>query len=51
MTQKISESEVGNCNYLGMANYNIYFKINFNCLVMNITQTKFFTDKMCIYEA
>ena len=50
MTQEISESEVGNGNYLGMANYNIYFKINFNCLVMNITQTKFFTDKMCIYE-
>ena len=50
MTQEISKGEVGNGKYLGMANYNTYFKNKFNCLVMNITQTLFFTDKMCTYN-
>ena len=49
MTQEISKGEVGNGKQLGMANYNIYFKNNFNRLVMNITI--FLTDKMCIYDA
>ena len=35
---KISKGEVGNGKQLGMANYNIYFKDNFNRLIMNITQ-------------
>ena len=29
---------------------NIYFKNNFNLLVMNVTQLNFLTDKMCIYD-
>ena len=51
MTQEISKGEVEDGKYLGMANCNIYFKSNFSCLVMNIAQTNFFTDKMCIYDA
>ena len=51
MKYERSKGEVGNGKQLGMANYNIYFKNNFNRLVMNITQTIFFTDKMCIYDA
>ena len=51
MTQKILKGEVGNGKQLGMVNYNIYFKYNFNRLVMNLTQTNFFADKMCIYDA
>ena len=41
MTQEISKGEVGDGKWLGMANYNIYFKNNFNRLEMNITQTNF----------
>ena len=41
MTQEISKGELGNGKYLGMANYNIYFKNNFNRLVMNMTQKNF----------
>ena len=41
MTQEISQQEIGNDRYLGMANYNIYFKNNFNRLVINITQKNF----------
>ena len=41
MTQKISKGGVGKGKQLGMANYNIYFKNNFNHLVMNITQISF----------
>ena len=37
----LSKGEVGNGKYLGMANYNIYFKKNLNRLAMNITQTNF----------
>ena len=29
---------------------NIYFKNNFNLLVMNVTQLNFLIDKMCIYD-
>ena len=50
MRQEISKGEVGNDKQLGMANYNIYFKNNFNHLVMKITQKVFFTDKKCIYN-
>ena len=35
---------------LRMANYNIYFKNNLNCFVMNVTQI-FFTDKIFLYLA
>ena len=37
MTQEISKGEVGNDKWLAVENYNIYFKNNFNRLVMNIT--------------
>ena len=33
--------ETRNGELLGIANYNIYFKINFNLLVRNLTQIKF----------
>ena len=39
MTQEISKGEVGKGKWLEMANYNIYFKNNFNRLDMNLTQT------------
>ena len=42
--------EIGNGKWLGMTNYNIYLKHNFNRLVMNVTQINFFIDKMCIYD-
>ena len=38
MTQKISKGETGCGKKLGMTNYDIYFKNNFNRVVMNITQ-------------
>ena len=41
MTQEIPKGEIGDGKWLGMANYNIYFKNNFNRLEMNITQTNF----------
>ena len=37
MTQEISKGEIGNGRQLGVANYNIYSKNNFNRLVMNAT--------------
>ena len=46
MTQEISKGDVGNGKWLVMANY-IYFKNNFNLLVMNIAEF-FLTNKMCI---
>ena len=36
MTQEISKEKIGNSKELKMANYNIYFKNNFNRLVMNV---------------
>ena len=55
MTQEISKGEVGNGKQLGRANFNIYFKNNFNRFVMDITQTNFSLcmciKKMCIYDA
>ena len=39
--QEISKGEVGNDKWQGMANYNIYFKNNFNRLVMSIAQINF----------
>ena len=41
MTQEISKGEIGNDKYLGIANYNIYFKNNFNLLAMNVAQINF----------
>ena len=41
MTQEISKGEIGNDKQLEIANYNIYFKNNFNLLVMNVTQINF----------
>ena len=41
MTREISKGETGNSKLLGMANYNIYFKNNFNRLVTNVTQIDF----------
>ena len=41
MTPEISKVEIGNGKLLGMANYSFYFRSNFNCLVMNVTQIKF----------
>ena len=38
MTQEISKRETGNGKFLGITNYNIYFKTNFNLLVMKVTQ-------------
>ena len=49
MTQKIKK-EVGNGKWLGITNYNIYLKHDFNRLVTNVTQINFFIDKMCIYD-
>ena len=33
MTQEIAKGEIGNSKLLGMANYNIYFKNTFTCLL------------------
>ena len=41
MTLKLSKGGTGNAKQLGITNYNIYFKNNFNRLVMNVTQTNF----------
>ena len=47
--EKISKGEIGNGKYyLGMVNCNIYFKNNFNRLIMNITKINVFPNKMCI---
>ena len=48
MAQEISKEEVGSDKYLGMANYNIYFKNKSNRLVMNITKAIFLLAK-CAY--
>ena len=40
MMQEISKREIWNGKLMGMANYNIYVKNNFNLLVMNVTQNK-----------
>ena len=41
MKQEIAKGEIGNSKLLGIANYNIYFKNTFACLVMNVTQIDF----------
>ena len=38
MTQEISNGEIRNSKYLGMANCNIYFTNDFNRLLMNVAQ-------------
>ena len=45
MTQEISKGEIGNEKQLGIINYSIFFKNNFNLLVMNVKQIIFFTEK------
>ena len=49
MTQEIAKGEIGNSKLLGMANYNIYFKNTFTCLVMNITPVSFIYTYIYIY--
>ena len=39
--QEISKREIENGKFLGMANYNVYFKTKLNLLVINITQINF----------
>ena len=39
--QEIQKGEIANDKQLGMANYKIHFKNNFNDLVMNITEINF----------
>ena len=46
MTQEILKWDIGNDKSLGIASYNIYFKNNFNLLVVNVKQIIFFTDKI-----
>ena len=38
MTQEISNRKIGKLMSMWLANYHIYFKTNFNLLVMNVTQ-------------
>ena len=49
MTQEISKREIRNGKFQGMANCNIYFKTNFNLLVMNVTQKKISLLTECAY--
>ena len=48
MTQEISKEEIGKGKELKIANYNIYFKNNFNRLVMNV-RNKFSLLAKCTY--
>ena len=49
MMQEISKEEIENGKWLGISNYNIFFKNNFSGLVINVTQNKFSLLIKCAY--